>query len=345
VSLYKLPAEWAAQDAVLLTWPHPETDWAEHLSEVEAVFFQLAAAISQRQHLIVLCHNAFLVQRLQKVLPEHQVQLQRTHLLVVPNNDSRARDHGPITVYNAAGDAIWLNFDFTGWGHKFDSRLDNQINGHLFGADIIKAVAIESLDLVLEGGAIETDGQGVLLANEHCLLHPNRNPQFDKNQLEQRLAELFGIDKFLWLQLPPLAGDDTDGHIDTLARFSPSGAILYVSCDDSSDEHYPSLQQLQSQLAAFTDGNNQPYPLLPLPWPDAKYDANGNRLAASYANYLIINGAVLVPTYQDDKDQQALEIIAKAHPDYSIIGIDCLPLIRQGGSLHCVTMQLPRGVL
>lgn len=345
MSLYKLPAEWAAQDAVLLTWPHPESDWGEQLSEVETVFFQLAAVISQRQALIVLCHNTFLLQRLQKILPDHHVQLQRTYFLSVPSNDCWARDHGPVTVYNQQGDAIWLNFDFTGWGNKFASTLDNQINGHLFGASMIKAKAIESLDLVLEGGAIETDGAGTLLANEHCLLHPNRNPQLDKQQLEQLLAQLLGIEKFLWLQIPPLAGDDTDGHIDTLARFTPGGAIAYVSCDDPSDPHFQPLLQLKAQLAAFTDRAGKPYPLIPLPWPAAKNDSKGNRLAASYANYLIINGAVLVPTYQDDNDLQALEIIGTAHPGYSIIGIDCLPLIRQGGSLHCVTMQLPRGVL
>lgn len=345
MSLYRLPAEWAPQDAVLLTWPHPATDWAECLSEVETVFFQLAAAISQRQALIVLCHNSFLLQRLQKILPDYQVQLQRTFLLQIPSNDSWARDHGPVTVYNQAGDAIWLNFDFTGWGNKFDSTLDNQINGHLFGASIIKTTAIETVDIVLEGGAFETDGNGVLLVNENCLLHPNRNPQLNQHELEQRLAELLGIQKFLWLQHPPLSGDDTDGHIDTLARFTPGGAILHVSCDERSDEHFQPLQQLRSQLANFTNSHGKPYPLIPLPWPSAKYDANGNRLAASYANYLVINGAVLVPTYQDVKDTQALEIIQKAHPGYSIIGIDCLPLIRQGGSLHCVTMQLPRGVL
>ena len=345
MSLYKLPAEWAPQDAILLTWPHPATDWADSLAEVERVFLQLAAAISQRQSLIVLCHNMFLLSRLQKILPEHQVQMQRTFLLQIPNNDSWARDHGPITVYNQAGQAVWLNFEFTGWGQKFAARLDNQINGHLFGVSIIQAIALESVDLVLEGGAIETDGQGVLLANESCLLHANRNPQLRKEQLEQRLTELFGIRKFLWLQQPPLTGDDTDGHIDTLARFTPSGALLYVSCDDVKDPHFQPLTQLKSQLAAFTDRKGQPYPLLPLPWPAAKYDHQGNRLAASYANYLLINGAVLMPTYQDAADSQAMAVIQQAHPGYQIIGIDCLPLIRQGGSLHCVTMQLPRGVL
>ncbi len=345
MALYQLPAEWAAQDAVLLTWPHPATDWAEHLTEVEQVFFTLAAAISQRQSLLVLCHNTFLLQRLQKMLPEHHVRMQRTVLLQVPNNDSWARDHGPITVYDQAGNAIWLNFDFTGWGQKFDCRLDNQINGHLFGASMIKVKAIESIDLVLEGGAIETDGNGVLLVNESCLLHPNRNPQLDKTQLEQRLGDLLGIEKFLWLKLSALDGDDTDGHIDTLARLTPSGAIVYVSCDDVNDRHYQPLQQLQSQLAAFTDLKGQPYALLPLPWPAAKYDEAGQRLPASYANYLIINGAILVPTYHDTNDAPALAVIEQAHPGYTVIGIDCLPLLRQRGSLHCVTMQLPRGVL
>jgi len=345
VSLYKLPAEWTTQDAVLLTWPHPATDWADTLAEVEAVFLQLAAAISQRQALLVLCHNDFLLQRLQKILPQHQVQMQRTYLLQIPNNDSWARDHGPITVYNSAGEAIWLNFDFTGWGQKFNAALDNQINAQLFGADLIKVRAIESVDLVLEGGAIETDGKGTLLANEPCLLHPNRNPGLDKPALEQLLKHWLGIKKFLWLQQPSLQGDDTDGHIDTLARFTPAGALVYVSCDDAADPHYPALQQLAAQLSAFTNSQGKPIPLIPLPWPSAKFDRNGNRLVASYANYLLINGALLVPTYRDEKDAAAQKVLALAHPGYTVIGIDCIPLIAQGGSLHCVTMQLPRGVL
>ena len=345
MSLYKLPAEWAPQAATLLTWPHPATDWATSLVEVERVFLQLAAAISQRQALIVLCHNLFLMQRLQKMLPEHQVQMQRTYLIQIRNNDSWARDHGPITVFNQAGEAVWLNFEFSGWGQKFEAKLDNQINGHLFGAGIIKAAALESVDLVLEGGAIESDGNGILLANESCFFDEKRNPSLKKSQLEQRLAELFGIKKFLWLQQPPLEGDDTDGHIDTLVRFTPTGALLYVSCDDANDVHFESLLQLKTQLATFTDLDGKPYPLLPLPWPQAKYDSKGNRLPASYANYLLINGAVLMPTYQDAADAQALAVIQQAHPNEQVIGIDCLPLIRQGGSLHCVAMQLPRGVL
>lgn len=345
MSLYKLPAEWAPQDAVLLTWPHPATDWAESLTEVEQVFIELARVISQRQTLILLCHNEFLQSRLQKILPEAQVQMHRTYLLQIPNNDSWARDHGPITVYNQAGETLWLNFEFTGWGNKFDARLDNQINGRLFGASMVKTTALESVDLVLEGGAIETDGQGLFLANENCLLHANRHPNLQKAQLEQRLSELFGIQKFLWLQQPPLCGDDTDGHIDTLARLTPTGAILYVSCDDSNDHHYPQLAQLKTQLEALTDLEGHPFELLALPLPAAKHDKQGNRLPASYANYLLINGALLMPVYQDVADDVAKAVLQKAHPAHEIIGIDCLPLIRQGGSLHCVTMQFPRGVL
>ena len=345
MSLYKLPAEWSPQSAVLLTWPHPATDWATSLVEVEQVFLNIAAAISQRQALVVLCHNLFLMQRLQKILPEHQVQMQRTFFIQIPNNDSWVRDYGPLTVFNQNGDALWLNFEFSGWGQKFESKLDNQINGHLFGAEIIQATALESVDLVLEGGAIETDGNGILLANEGCILATNRNPNLQKKQLEQRLAELFGIQKFLWLQQPPLTGDDTDGHIDTLARLTPSGALVYVSCNDVNDPHFETLLQLKTQLATFTDLDDNPYPLLPLPWPEAKYDSEGNRLPASYANYLLINGAVLMPMYQDAADAQAMAVIQQAHPGYQVIGIDCLTLIRQGGSLHCVTMQLPRGVL
>ncbi len=344
LSGYRLPPEWARQDAVLLTWPHAGTDWADDLAAVEAVFIQLAGTILRYQALVVLCHDAALRDRL-KTLFTNLPQLYPVYFALIPNNDSWARDHGPITVLDNTGAPVWLNFCFTGWGDKYAATLDNQINDHLFGAPFIAVRKIERLDLVLEGGAIDTDGCGTLLVTKRCLLHPNRNPGLSQSELTARLSELFGLQQMLWLDHGGLAGDDTDGHIDMLARFTPGGAIVYQGCDDRNDSHFAELQAMAQQLAQCCNAQGQPYPLFALPWPAAKLDADGSRQPASYANFLIINGAVLVPQYADEADARALAVIGQAFTGYDIIGIPCLPLIRQRGSLHCVSMQLPRGVL
>jgi agmatine deiminase len=198
---------------------------------------------------------------------------------------------------------------------------------------------------MLEGGAIESDGAGTILTTTECLLNPNRNPHLQQREIEAQLGQLLGAQHFLWLEHGYLAGDDTDSHIDTLARLCPNDTIAYVFCDDPGDEHYAALQRMAEQLRTFRTADDRPYRLLPLPWPQACYGPSGERLPATYANFLIINGAVLVPTYDCAQDETALKVIAQAFPDRKIIGIDCSPLILQHGSLHCVTMQLPRGVL
>jgi agmatine deiminase len=198
---------------------------------------------------------------------------------------------------------------------------------------------------VLEGGSIDVDGLGALLTTSSCLLNPNRNPALSKSDIEARLREVFGVQKIHWLESGFLAGDDTDGHIDTLARFCPNNTIVYTACDDEQDEHYAALKQMEMELASFTNVEGMPYRLLPLPWPGAKYGENGNRLPATYANFLVVNEAVLVPIYDSLSDEDALEVISLAFPGYEIFGIPCLDVIERGGSLHCITMQLPEGVL
>jgi agmatine deiminase len=197
----------------------------------------------------------------------------------------------------------------------------------------------------LEGGSIESDGCGTLLTTSQCLLNPNRNPDLNSEQIEKELRDTLGCQRILWLHHGHLLGDDTDAHVDTLARLAPNDTILYVVCDDPRDEHYPALSRMAEELAAFRTEAGQPYRLLPLPWPAARFDDDGQRLPATYANFLIINGAVLVPTYDDPQDAQALITVGAAFPDREIIGIDCSAIILQHGSLHCLTMQLPQGVL
>ena len=340
---FKLLPEWAAQDAVMLTWPHPQTDWVDFLAEVEQTFYQIAVAISRYAALVVVCHDEPLKIKLRQRFTE--LGIHNAFFQVIANNDSWARDHGPITVLDADNQLHWLDFQFTGWGDKFSAELDNAINQQLVKADFLHIKACHSLPLVLEGGAIETDGNGSLLVTRNCLLNENRNNNLKVEALELQLKQLFGIRQFLWLNHGHLAGDDTDAHIDTLARFTPNRGIVYVGCDDSADEHYEPLAAMACELQQMRDVDGQAYSLFALPWPAAKYSPEGERLPASYANYLILNGAILLPIYGDSQDENAIAVLRAAYPGYEIQAIDCQALIRQYGSLHCVTMQLPKGSL
>ncbi|MCF6218577.1 MAG: agmatine deiminase family protein [Gammaproteobacteria bacterium] len=339
-----LPAEWAPQSGVMLTWPHLNTDWRACLDQVEAVFVTLAKQIAQRQLLIISANNKRHRQHILAQLTKSAVNLKNITLYLVDSNDSWARDHGPITILDA-GKPTLLDFTFNAWGGKFTAKLDNQITTHLHAAGAFGHTPLKRVEMVLEGGAIESDGCGTLLTSSHCLLSPTRNPNMDKASIEQQLCQLFGLSRVLWLDDGYLAGDDTDSHIDTLARFCDDKTIIHVSCDDINDEHYPALRRMQQQLQAMRTVKGEPYRLIPLPWPQIKRNKKGDKLPASYANFLVINGAVLAPTYDDPQDRCALERLQLGFPDRQIIGIPSLPLIQQFGSLHCVTMQLPEGVL
>ena len=331
----RLPAEWEPQDAILICWPHAQTAWAPYLAEAETVFANIAEAVTRFEKLIVVVHDKTAVR---KKLEQRGVRLDRVALYEIESNDVWARDFGPITIYENS-QPILLDFTFNGWGGKFEAGLDNQITAKLHKLGAFGKTPLRTVDLILEGGSIDSDGKGTLLTTAECLLNPNRNAQFDKKQIEAKLATELAVKNFHWLENGWLSGDDTDAHIDTLARFCPDNTILYMQCPDSADEHYPALRNMEDEL------KKMPYRLIPLPWPTAKFDADGKRLPATYANFLIINGTVLVPTYNDPADSQALETVGKAFPNRGIIGIDCSTLILQHGSLHCVTMQIPKGVL
>ena len=339
-----LPPEWAAQDGVLLTWPHTHGDWADHFGEAERVFTQLALEISRRERVLIACYDTAHRDHVRGWLADGGVDLNRIDLRIAPSNDSWARDHGPITVL-CSGEPQLLDFRFNGWGGKYPSELDNLITPTLFRDGAFGDTPLESVNLVLEGGGIEVDGSGTLLATRPCLMSARRNPDITQTQMDGLLSEHLGITRFLWLEQGWLAGDDTDGHIDTLARFCDRDTIAYVRCDDSGDEHYEPLSAMEAELRQFTGATGAPYHLVPLPLPGAKFDAQGQRLPATYANFLIINDAVLVPTYDDPMDAVALERLRTCFPDRELVTIDALPLIRQYGSLHCVTMQLPAGAL
>ncbi len=332
-----LPAEWAPQRAVQLTWPRPDGDFADIFDAVEDTFIRIAVAITRFEDLIVACGDD--VDALRQRLTAAGARTDRLHLYVIPADDVWARDHGPITVFRD-GQPLHLDFVFNGWGGKFDASLDNQVTRAL-DAQRAWTAAVESLDFVLEGGGIESDGCGTLLTTERCLLAPTRNPQFDKAQIEARLQHWFGVQRVLWLRHGDLLGDDTDGHIDTVARFCDTQTIAYQACDDADDPHYADLGAMAEELRALRTADGKPYRLVPLPLPQAIVADDGRRLPAGYANFLILNGAVLVPIYADINDETALERLRPCFPDREVIGIDCRALIAQYGSLHCVTMQIP----
>lgn len=339
-----LPPEWSPQCAVMLTWPHAHGDWREHLSQVEPVFAELACVISRHEQLIISAHDAAHLQHVRDLIHASGANMARIHLFQAPSNDTWARDHGPVTVLRD-GKPCLLDFTFNGWGGKFEADLDDRITQRLHQLGAFGKTPLESIPFVLEGGSIEADGAGALLTTSRCLLSKTRNPGLSRQAVEARLKEWLGVERVLWLEHGYLAGDDTDSHIDTLARFCNTDTICYVACDDTRDEHYAELKLMEQELEQLRTDNGKPYRLVPLPWPQAKYDDDGQRLPATYANFLIINGAVLVPAYDDPADSAALARIGQCFPEHEIIGIPCAPLLRQYGSLHCVTMQLPAGVL
>jgi len=322
----------------MLTWPRREGDFANLFDAVERNFFDIAVAIARFENLHVnVAENSA---DLRRRLIEAGVPADRLRVYELPNDDVWARDHGPITVIRN-GRLHHLDFRFNGWGGKFAAERDDALTRRLaeLGA---WAAPVESIDFVLEGGGIEVDGAGSLLTTERCLLAPTRNPKLDRAGIEAALKRSLGVERVLWLRHGDLLGDDTDGHIDTIARFCDQRTIAYQSCDDASDPHHAELAAMAAELAALRTRDGAPYRLVPLPLPQVIHDEDGHRLPAGYANFLIINGAVLVPVYRDPGDAVALDRLAACFPHREIIGIDCRALIHQYGSLHCVTMQIPQ---
>lgn len=338
-----LPPEWAPQSGVLLTWPHAFGDWADRLAQVEPVFAALAREIARRERALIACRDDAHRAHVRAVLADARVDMRRVDLALAPSNDTWARDHGPITVL-CRDQALLLDFRFNGWGGKYPSALDDRVTARLHAAGAFGHAPLEPVDLVLEGGAIEVDGSGTLLTTARCLPAATRNPGLGRAAIERELGEWLGLNRVLWLEHGYLEGDDTDGHVDMLARFCDAGTIAYVGCDDPNDAHYAELQALEAELTRARTAAGAPYRLVPLPLPGARYEG-GRRLPATYANFLIINGAVLVPTYRDPADAVALARLRACFPGREVVGIDCVPVIEQSGSVHCLTMQLPAGVL
>ena len=319
----RMPAEWEPQSMIQLTWPHKDTDWAPILAEITAVYEKMACEISKRDELLIVAPEG-------TPLPS----IINYQLSIINSNDTWARDHGFISV-EENNQILLLDFKFNGWGEKFEAKKDNAINKHLYEQGLVKGTYEDHLDFVLEGGSIESDGKGTIFTTTCCLMAPHRNQPLTQAEIEKRLKTYLGAERVVWLNHGSLIGDDTDGHIDTLVRICPHDTIVYTGGDDD----HPDLALMEQELQALRTIEGKPYRLLKLPLPRPIYDGE-ERLPATYANYLVVNGAVLVPTYaQPDLDARAMHIIGEAYPDHDILGIDCRAVIRQHGSLHCCTMQ------
>ncbi|KGD63886.1 peptidyl-arginine deiminase family protein [Alcanivorax nanhaiticus] len=329
--------EWHPQWGVLLAWPDPETDWADHLAEAEQCYLDILAALLDHEHVLLVCRNESLHNRIQRLVAQRGISAERLKLVIADYNDTWARDFGPLAVEIDESVEL-LDYTFTGWGGKFDASRDNALNSALPWS-----LPLRPQQLVLEGGAVDTDGLGHLLTTRHCLRNPNRNPTLSEQELTDLLKAQLGVKDIWWLDHGELEGDDTDAHVDTLARFVDARTLAYVQCTDSSDSHYPALQRMEQELQALAHAHH--LTLVPLPLPTAQYSREGERLPATYANFLITNEKILLPVYGCETDQPAMDALAAVAGERTVTPVNCRVLIEQHGSLHCVTMQLPQGAL
>ncbi len=344
----RLPAEWEEQSGVQLTWPHGDTEWYQ-LDKVLECYVDIAYNILRFEPLMIVARDIDEAKSDIARIAEKKgisIDMERIMFYQADLNDTWARDHGAISVYGENGEKYVFDFVFNGWGLKFASNYDNQITKSVFrdGAFEDDVLGVDMRPFVLEGGSIDSDGQGTLLTTTECLCSVNRNEYLDKDEIENELKTAFGLDRVLWLDFGQIIGDDTDAHVDTLARFCSPDTIAYVSCEDINDPQYEEFSSMMLQLQSFRTPDGRPYRLVPLPFADPIY-LDGYRLPATYANFLIINGAVLVPGTGSPKDETARKTLQEVFPDREVIVVDCRALLSGHGALHCVTMQYPKGFL
>ncbi|NPA55279.1 MAG: agmatine deiminase family protein [Epsilonproteobacteria bacterium] len=310
---YLIP-QWHKQTFIQLVLPHKNTDWSCCLKEALQTFREIAYAIAKYQKVLICYQDKKSIKHF-----KHKNFIFKK----VNNNDTWARDFGAISIKKNNKIQL-LDFVFNGWGLKYPANLDNQISRKIFKK-------IKSFNFVLEGGSIDTNGE-VLLTNTQCLLEPNRNYPLSQKQIETFLKKTLKVKKVIWLNHGFLEGDDTDSHIDTLARFVNKDTIVYMKCYDSADIHYDALNKMEKELQQTN------YNLIPLPLPQPIH-YQSRRLPATYVNFLIINNAVLLPTYNQPSDKEAITIFKNLFPNRKIIPIDATTLIKQHGSIHCITKE------
>jgi len=337
----RLPAEWEPQQTVLFTFPQREGVWGPHLKAAARALIAAANAVHGITPVLLLVSDQ-----------EHFEPYAESfggEVMIIPTDDCWVRDYGPITTIFENEVRVLNDFVFNGWGGKFEARNDTAVPQRLWRAEFPES-GYRASDIVLEGGSLESDGRGTLMTTSKCWLGPGRNDWKTTAAAEAALADYLDFDRVLWLHYGELAGDDTDAHIDTLARFTGPEQIAYVSCNDPRDEHYDELLAMKTELEAFRTAAGKPYDLIPLPWPPAVYGGDdAHRLPASYANFLLSGETLFLPVYFREApkkhpgsvtDRAAAKVL-RERTGYEIVTVDCRTFIEQHGSLHCLTMQIP----
>jgi len=342
-SSYFMPPEWAFHKATWLSWPHRLKTWPGKFEPIPAVFVTIASwlSFSEEVHINVLDEAMEReVLALFQNAEHEQLRRDRIFLHQIPTNDAWCRDHGPNYVFRQSGgkrEKVIMNWEFNAWGEKYSSYHEDNAVPQRIAA--LQQLPLVLPGMILEGGSIDVNGKGLLLTSEACLLNPNRNPSMSREQIEQKLARYLGIKKVLWLG-DGIAGDDTDGHVDDMARFVNETTVVIAVEDDPADVNYEALHENYKRLKTCTDLSGKPLNVVQLPMP-APLFFEGFRLPASYANFYIANTVVLVPTYNCPQDQQALEILQEFFPARRVVGIDSTDLVWGLGSIHCITHEEP----
>jgi agmatine deiminase len=327
----RVPAEWEKQEMVLMAFPHYNTDWSDDISSAYSIFIRIASTISYSQKLLLLVEPDS-----GDIVKEMFCYHNNISFIPYRVDDTWIRDYGPISIYSD-DQRVLKKFIFNGWGGKFNSDRDNQAANHIYKSLYFGPSKLLEVDFILEGGSIDFDGAGTALVTSRSIL--TRNPHLTKNEIEAILGTELGINRFLWLDHGYLAGDDTDGHIDMLARFVSRETIVFLECLDRDDEHFQELSMMKEELKRLKNQENKPYKLIGVPMPKAIYK-NSQRLPASYINFLITNSSILLPIYKDESDRIAIEIFRSLFAEREIVPIDSRRLVEQGGSIHCSTMNI-----
>jgi agmatine deiminase len=337
---YSMPAEWEPHRGTWLSWPHKQASWPGKFGPVPGIFATMVRALADREEVHINVAGPAMEGSVRALLAGRGADIENVHFHHNPTNDAWCRDHGPIFLQRShAGrrEQAIVDWGYNAWGGKYPPYDLDDVVPTRIGAEL--GLPVFEPGIVMEGGSIDVNGRGTLLTTEACLLNPNRNPQLDRPQIERYLRDYLGVAKILWLG-DGIAGDDTDGHVDDLTRFVDEQTVVTVVEPDPGDENYEPLQENLERLRGMTDQDGRPLRVVTLPMPRAlSYD--GQRLPASYANFYIANGVVLLPTYDPPRDEEALAALRTLFPGRDVVGIDCTDLVWGLGAFHCVTQQWP----
>ncbi len=332
---FRMPAEWTPHEATWLAWPYDRVTWPNRVPKAEDVFIQMMRALTPHERVDLLVKDARMEEKVRPRLADEKIANVTLHRIKYV--DSWIRDYGPTFVRDGAGRIAFVDWRFNAWGNKYDTLLKDDAIPPLL--EPILGVPRYEANLVMEGGSIEVNGAGVVLTTEQCLLNPNRNPDLSRGQIEKSLREFLGVEKVLWLK-DGVEGDDTDGHIDDLARFVGERTVVAAVEDDPKDANHAILRHNLQRLHAFTDARDRPLEIIEFPMP-GEVDSDEGRLPASYANFYIGNGAVLLPTFGHANDVRAQTILERLFPGRRVVPIRCEDLVWGMGTLHCVSQQQP----